>query len=98
MSIALIGGMDRLERQYINEAKRIGIKLSVFTKYKTGMSSKVKNSDAVVIFTNKISHKAKKEVMSVAKSRDIPVMMSHSCGICTLRSCLGCLKTNKGGC
>ncbi len=94
MCVALIGGMDRLERQYISEAERMGIDLRVFTKPATGMSAKVKNVDAIVIFTNKVSHKAKKEVMNIAKARNIPVFMYHSCGICTLKDCFNCLKNN----
>ncbi len=60
MCVALIGGMDRLKRHYINEAKQFGVELKVFTKHKTGISSRIKNVDAVVIFTNKVSHRAKK--------------------------------------
>lgn len=52
MSIALIGGMDRLERHYIREAERFCVNLRVFTKSETGMGSKIKNVDAVVIFTD----------------------------------------------
>ena len=92
MCVALIGGMDRLERQYMDEAEKFGIDLKVFTKPEKGMTSKIKNVDVVVIFTNKVSHKAKKEVMNVAKAKDIPVFMYHSCGVCTLRDCLSCLK------
>jgi hypothetical protein len=92
MCVALIGGMDRLERNYISEAERLGIDLKVYTRSETGIASKIKNVNAVVIFTNKVSHKAKKEVMNIAKLRNIPVFMYHSCGICTLRDCLSCLK------
>jgi len=95
MCVALIGGMDRLERQYINEAERAGVDLKVFTKPEANMASKSGHVDAVVIFTNKVSHRAKKEVMIIAKARNIPVLMYHSCGICTLRDCLQCLKNNK---
>ncbi len=93
MCVALVGGMDRLERQYIYEAEKLGIDLKVFTKPEKGMISKIRNMNAVVIFTNKVSHKAKNEVMSIAKAKNIPVFMYHSCGICTLRDCLSCLKT-----
>ncbi len=41
---------------------------------------------------NKISHHARKEAMNVAKSRYIPVLMCHSCGICSLRDCFNCVK------
>lgn len=91
MCVALIGGMDRLERNYITEAEKLGIDLKVFTKPETKMASKIRNVDALVIFTNKVSHKAKREVMNVAKAKNIPVFMYHSCGICTLRDCFNCL-------
>lgn len=88
MCIALIGGMDRLERHYLDEAKRAGRNLRVFTRSEVNIGSKLKNFDGVVIFTNKVSH----QVKSVAKAHDIPVFMHHSCGVCTLRECLKCLK------
>ncbi|HED00116.1 MAG TPA: DUF2325 domain-containing protein [Proteobacteria bacterium] len=91
MCVALIGGMDRLERHYVAEAERLGVELKVFTKFKANIPLKIKNVDALVIFTNKVSHKAKGEVMSIAKAGDIPVLMHHSCGISTLRDCLHCL-------
>ena len=45
----------------------------------------------MVIFTNKVSHRMKKQAVSAAKSNEILVFMDHSCGICTLRDCLNCL-------
>lgn len=90
MCIALIGGMDRLERHYREEAERAGISLQVFTKSQTNIAAKLKKADAIVIFTNKVSHRVKVEAMQVAKSRDIPVIMHHACGICTFRTCLEC--------
>jgi len=36
MCVALIGGMDRLERDYETEARKHGVELRVFTKAKTG--------------------------------------------------------------
>lgn len=98
MCIALIGGMDRLEANYKNEAQKFGIDLKVYTKSETDMVSKIKNVDAFVIFTNKTSHQLKKEVMGLAKARKIPVYQHHSCGVCTLRDCLRCIcETHKRG-
>lgn len=94
MCVALIGGMDRLERHYISEAEKLGIDLRVFTKAESQISSKIKNMDAMVIFTNKVSHRVKKEAVNTAKAMNIPVLMYHSCGVCTLRDCLSCLKRN----
>jgi hypothetical protein len=92
MCVALIGGMDRLEQQYINIARQLGINLRVFSKYKHSLQSKIKNVDGVVIFTNKVAHKTRKEAVRIAKINKIPFIMHHSCGICSLRECLTCLK------
>ncbi len=95
MCIAVIGGMDRLERDYITEAEKLGVRLKVYTKPASDIISRIKNVDGVVIFTNKVSHRARNEALKVAKSRNIPVYMSHSCGVCTLKNCLKCFK-NRG--
>ena len=95
MCIAVIGGMDRLQKHYLSEARKFGIKLAIFSKMKTGMAASIRHVDAVVIFTNKVSHNAKKEAMSAAKNNNIPVFMFHSCGLCTLRECFNCLQGNK---
>ena len=100
MCIALIGGMDRLERHYIEEAKKMGVDLRVFTRQEANIGSKIKNADAMVIFTNKVSHKVKAQAIKEARANGIPVYMQHSCGVCSLRSCLDCLlisDNNSGG-
>ena len=91
VNIALIGGMDRLRKHYIGEAEKAGVHLKVYSQSEVNMGAKIQNSDAVVIFTNKISHQAKKEAMQAAKARNIPVLMSHTCGVCSLRECIDCL-------
>jgi hypothetical protein len=91
VNVSLIGGMDRLRRRYIDAAEKSGINLRVFSQAEVNLDAKIQNSDAVVIFTNKISHEAKKAALQVAKSRKIPVLMSHSCGVCSLRECIDCL-------
>ncbi|OGT98772.1 MAG: hypothetical protein A2X80_09875 [Geobacteraceae bacterium GWB2_52_12] len=91
MCIALIGGMGRLDKHYLDEAGKVGITLRIFNKSKVNIGAKLKHADALVIFTNKVSHKVKREAMQAAKANAIPVFMHHSCGVCTLRDCLNCL-------
>jgi hypothetical protein len=93
MCIALIGGMDRLDKHYMEVAKQAGFSLQIFTRSQTNIAAKLKKADVMVIFTNKISHRVKFEAMSAAKAHGIPVIMQHSCGVCTLRSCLECFAT-----
>jgi hypothetical protein len=97
MCVALIGGMDRLDRHYSREAKQAGIELKIFNKAVNGIASKLRGVDALVIFTNKVSHSVKNEAMTIARSNDIPVFLYHSCGVCMLRDCFNCIhKTSKG--
>lgn len=96
MSIALVGGMARLERHYQGEAKKFGIKLRTFNTSQANMAGKLAKVDAVVIFTNKVSHQAKNQAMTAARKKGIPVLMHHSCGLCTLRGCFNCLVRRLG--
>lgn len=93
MSIVLVGGMDRLGEQYQKEAKSHGVELRIYSQTTLKMASKIKHADAVVTFTNKVSHKARNEALAAAKKQDIPVFVHHACGVCTLQQCLTCLKT-----
>jgi hypothetical protein len=92
MSIILVGGMDRLGEKYLKEAKDLGMDLRIFSQAKQNMGSRIKHADAVVIFTNKVSHQARHDAFNAAKKQGIPVFMHHTCGVCTLRECLNCLK------
>jgi len=91
MCIALIGGMDRLHPHYRQETRRCGIELRIFGQAEVNLGAKLKHVDALLIFTNKVSHRAKNEALLAVKERAIPVFMEHSCGVCTLRDCLRCL-------
>lgn len=88
MNVVLIGGMDRLERHYVEEAESCGVQLKVFTKSQAGLSSKIGSPEAMILFTNKVSHRVRNEALNMAKARNIPVHMCHSCGVCSLRNCL----------
>lgn len=88
MCAALVGGMDRLKREYMTEAKKNGVKLKHFTGKERKISRALGNVDFVVMFTNKVSHKARKDVLQAIRGKNVPVFMEHSCGISTLRKCL----------
>ncbi len=95
MCIAVVGGMTRLKAHYHQEAGKFGIDLKLFNTLSPGMGAKLKNVDAVVLFTNKVSHTARREVVQAVRRHDIPLYQFHSCGLCTLRDCLNCLKNGE---
>lgn len=95
MCIAVIGGMDRLEQEYINNAKKFEISLKVFTKFESTLSKKIGQVDWVIIFTNKVSHKAKREAMQTIRKRNIPFILHHTCGISSFNTILTHLKNKE---
>ena len=88
MCVTLIGGMDRLKADYIAAARESGCSLRCISRNERNFADKIGSPDAVVIFTNKISHEAKRKAVQHARSRNIPIHLVHSCGISSLRECL----------
>lgn len=88
MCVALVGGMDRLKRDYENAAKRCGVTLKIFTGKESCLVNKMGRPDRAILFTSMISHNARAEVMQKSKSLGIPVTFLHSNGVSSLRQCL----------
>ena len=88
MCVTLIGGMDRLQKEYIAAAKENGHSLKCISRNERNFVDKIGNPDALIVFTNKVSHEAKRKAVQVARSRNIPLQMVHSCGVSSLRECL----------
>ena len=88
MCIGLIGGMDRLRRDYLDVAAGSGCEMKIFTGKERHIGEKLGQPDMLILFTNKVSHAARREVMAHARSKNIPVRMVHSCGVSTLRQVL----------
>ncbi len=87
MCATLIGGMDRLRSEYIAVAKECGWQLRCISRNERNFSEKIGNPDAVIVFTNKVSHEAKRKALQVARAKNIPLRMVHACGVSTLRDC-----------
>ena len=88
MSLVVIGGHERMEKDYLNLAKNRGYKTKVYTT----MCSKVKNSigspDAIVIFTSTVSHKMARLVESQAKKQQIPIIRHKNSSKVAFNECL----------
>ena len=88
MCVTLIGGMDRLKPDYIAAARQGGHTLKCISRNERNFVDRIGNPDRVIIFTNKISHEAKRKAMQHARSRNIPIHMVHSCGVSSQKECL----------
>jgi len=88
MCATLVGGMTRLRREYIETAKSRGIELKVFTGQENKIASRIGTADLLIVFTNRVSHDARDQVVRFAKCNGIPLRMVHSCGVKALHGCL----------
>lgn len=89
MCFTLIGGMDRLKPEYMAVARQNGHELKCISRNERNFVSKIGNPDILIVFTNKVSHEARRKAVNTAKSLGIPVRLAHSCGVSTLKECLG---------
>jgi hypothetical protein len=85
MSVALIGGMDRLKRQYENAAKLCGVSLKSFTGKESCLGDKIGRPDMVILLTGMVSHNTRQTVMQLCRSVGAPVVFLHSNGVSGLR-------------
>ena len=88
MCVALVGGMDRLRKEYENAAKKCGITLKVFTGKESCLVDKMGCPDMAILFTGMISHNARTEVMQRSRTLGIPVHFLHTNGVSGLRNYL----------
>jgi hypothetical protein len=88
MCVALVGGLDRLKREYESAARKCGVTLKTFTGKEACLVDKMGVPDMAIVFTSMISHNARTEVMQRSRSLGIPVQFLHSNGVSGLRQCL----------
>ena len=75
MSVVIIGGNERMERQYQQICKTYGYKAKVFTKEASSLKRKIGQPDLLVVFTNTVSHSMTCCALQEAKK----------CGTCVAR-------------
>jgi hypothetical protein len=88
MCVMLVGGLDRLKRDYQNAATRCGVRLKVFTGKESCLMDKMGQVDRAIVFTSMVSHSARDEVSRRGKSMGIPVTFLHTNGVSGLYRCL----------
>jgi len=57
MSVVIIGGHDRMVRQYKDICKNFKYKAKVFTHMCTGLDKQIGCPDLLIMFTSTVSHK-----------------------------------------
>ena len=93
MSVVIVGGNERMERQYKELCEKYRCQAKVYTK-ESGMSGKVGSPDLLVLFTGTMSHKMLQGALCAVKGKPTVVERSHSSSIAALR---GILETHTAG-
>lgn len=88
MSIAIIGGLDRLKRNYEQQGREMGFSVRFFGRRVPAMSQRLSGVDGIVIFTGKVGHPLVHEVKRTAKMNAIPLVHGSSGSLSGLRRCL----------
>ena len=88
MSVAIIGGLDRLKRTYERECLNRGFDARVFSQRIPNMAQRMNGVERILIFTGTVAHPMVTEAVRVGKEQNIPVERSHSSSISALKRCL----------
>ena len=95
MSVAIVGGLDRLKRLYEKKCVDMGYRVKVFSKRVPNLANRMLGMDGIVIFTGTVAHPMVAEATRVARMRNIPLERSHSSGVSALKRSLDSLSENE---
>jgi hypothetical protein len=88
MCAVLIGGMDRLRKDYMQAAGTLGFDLKIFTGQERSLKKQIGEPDMIILCTGKVSHAARQEAFKYADDKAIRLEMIHSSGVSALKRCL----------
>ena len=95
MSVVIVGGHDRMVRQYKEICEDHQWKAKVFTQMRTGLDKQIGCPDLLILFTNTVSHKMVNTAIQEAKRNNIPVARIHSSSASALEGVLAeCVAAN----
>lgn len=88
MSVVIIGGNERMERQYEQICKNYGYKAKIFTKEASSLKRKIGQPDLMVVFTNTVSHSMTLCALQEAKKYGACVARIHTSSATALHEIL----------
>lgn len=78
MSVVIIGGHDRMVRQYKEICENHKYKAKVFTQMKTGLDKLIGRPDLLILFTNTVSHKMVRCALDEIDGKHTDVVRCHT--------------------
>lgn len=87
MSVVIVGGNERMARQYEDLCREYSCRAKIFTKTDRGIQN-FGTPDLLVLFTSTMSHKMLDIATGQAKKRNIRVARCHTSSMSALRNIL----------
>ena len=78
MSVVIIGGHDRMVRQYKKICQDHKYKAKVFTQMRTGLDKQIGTPDLLILFTSTVSHKMIRCVLDEVDSSRPDIVPCHT--------------------
>ena len=88
MSVVIVGGNERMERQYKDICKSHGCRAKVFAKMPADFRRKISSPDLMILFTSTVSHKMVECATGEARRQNAVIARCHSSSACALRELL----------
>ena len=87
MSVVIVGGNDRMVRQYMDLCGQYKCSAKVFTQI-NGLKNQIGSPDLMVLFTHTMSHKMLRCALDNTKQQNMKIVRSHSSSLSALRGIL----------
>lgn len=93
MTVAIIGGIKKLEKHYPAIAREYGIKPRPFNAYKGDLTKRIQKVDGIILFTNCVSHQAAKKVYKLARAKNKCLICQDNCSLTATEQCFRLLQS-----
>ena len=96
MSVVIVGGHDRMVRQYNDICKEYSCTSKVYTQPKGNLENMIGQPDLIILFTNPVSHTMAKAARTCAATNKIRLVQSHGGSGSALRGILQTQLSERG--
>jgi hypothetical protein len=72
MKVCIIGGLNRMEKEYVRACKSVGCKAKVFNKLNNNFENSIKCTQCVLLLTSLSSHNMANKAKNLCKRHNIP--------------------------
>jgi len=77
MKVAIVGGLSRMEKNYLKACKQEGYKAKVYNTLTKDFQSSLKSSDCVLLMVNLCSHNMANASKNICKKLGIPFILTN---------------------